>query len=29
MGDNFIPENLLVMLRKVNTPTVCKAIEVA
>ena len=28
MSENFIPEDLLVLLRKVDTPTVCNAIEV-
>jgi hypothetical protein len=28
MAENFIPEDLLIMLRKVDTPTVCNAIEV-
>ena len=29
MADHVIPEDLLVLLRKVDTPTVCNAIEVA
>ena len=28
MSENFIPEDLLILLRKVDTPTVCNAIEV-
>ena len=28
MAENFIPEDLLILLRKVDTPTVCNAIEV-